>query len=196
MEKKGWGPIKYTTFPDEMDPYKGHYAEYDKERASADDVPFKTWEQGAFRNVDRIKLIASIIEAPVAEKGCGMKIKDLTVGGLAKRSLNSATPPLGRKMLPSGTRAWIETRIGLRKREASVPLHGSHFSPPPFVVQVKKACLAVFPLHDHLALTMLQHKWLRLFVLPHNQPTDEIKVPIPLGAGCFLVRAGFRRVCS
>ena len=100
MEKKGWGPIKYTTFPDEMDPYKGHYAEYDKERASADDVPFKTWEQGAFRNVDRIKLIASIIEAPVADKGCGMKIKDLTVGGLAKRSLNSTTPPLGRKMLP------------------------------------------------------------------------------------------------
>jgi len=98
--------------------WQGHYAAYDKERAGADDVPFKTFEEGIFQDVDRIKLVASIIEAPVAEGGCGMKIKDLTV---------------------------------------------------------KKACLAVFPLHNHMKLNFLQAEWLQLCVMPHNQPYDKIK---------------------
>jgi len=41
---------------------------------------------------------------------------------------------------------------------------------------LNKACLAIFPLHDHLSLTLLQQKWLRLFALPHRQPEAQIKV--------------------
>jgi hypothetical protein len=41
---------------------------------------------------------------------------------------------------------------------------------------MKGACLAIYPLHDHLALTLLQQKWLRLCALPHRQPEAQIKV--------------------
>lgn len=41
---------------------------------------------------------------------------------------------------------------------------------------MKRACLAAYPLHDHLALTLLQQKWLRLCALPHKQPEEQIKV--------------------
>lgn len=47
--------------------YQGHYAAYDRERAGPEDVPFMRFECGQFRNVDRIKLISSIIEAPIPQ---------------------------------------------------------------------------------------------------------------------------------
>ena len=138
MDEKQWGPIHFTTgagttFKTELSPYQGHFAAYDKERAGADDVPFKTYEQGQFKNVDRIKLIASIIEASPRDKGCGMKLKDLTV---------------------------------------------------------KKACLAVFPLHDYISLTILQQKWLKLCQMPHCQPADDIKDYFGEKIGLYFVWLG------
>jgi anoctamin-10/anoctamin-7 len=132
-ETKGWGPIKYTCFANELTPFKGHYSVYDRERDAVDDIPFKKYDSATFRGVDRIKLISSIIEAPSSERGCGLKIKDLVV---------------------------------------------------------KKACLAVFPLHDYLGLTMLQHKWLRLFTPPHRQPEDEIKDYFGEKIGLYFVWLG------
>lgn len=112
---------------------QGHYAAYDRERAGPEDVPFQRFSCGQFRNVDRIKLISSIIEAPIPQQGCGLKIKDLTV---------------------------------------------------------KKACLAAFPLHDYLDLTILQHKWLRLLTPPHKQPEDDIKDYFGEKIGLYFVWLG------
>jgi len=138
LDKEGWGPLHYTTgegsgFETEVAPYEGHFAPYDKERADADDLPFRRYEHGFCRTVDRMKLIASIVEAPISEKGCNLKLKDLVV---------------------------------------------------------KKACLAVYPLHDHLDLVLLQAKWLRLFKLPHRQPEDLIKNYFGEKIGLYFVWLG------
>ena len=55
---------------------------------------------------------------------------------------------------------------------------------------MKGACLAIYPLHDHLALTLLQQKWLRLCALPHRQPEAQIKVCGVATTSCDCYRGG------
>lgn len=78
-DTEGWAPLEFRDLnrSEELAAFTGLYAPYDKERAGADDIPFATYEEGPFRNVDRIKLIMSIMEAPASAQGCGFKIKDL-----------------------------------------------------------------------------------------------------------------------
>lgn len=87
FETHGWNPIAYTTFANEMEPYEGHYAAYDKERASADDIPYKTYPEGTFRNIDRIKLILSIMEAPTRVVG---SVRRAAFGRVCNRVASSA----------------------------------------------------------------------------------------------------------
>jgi len=140
-ESHGWKPTRFSTgnklFPKDTSPYEGMYCAYDQQRDSADDIPYLKFGDGAppqaFDNVMRIKLISSIIEAPVANQGCGLKLKDLTS---------------------------------------------------------YRACLACFPLHDHLALTFLQQKWMRICTLPHRQPEDDIKNYFGEKIGLYFVWLG------
>jgi len=108
-EDHEWKPVRYSKklFPDDLKPFQNIYAPYDKERADSNEIPYKTYDVGPFRNCDRIDLIHNIIENAYEMNGAGMNLATL----IREKAVITVFPLHDYSKLLTLQKDWIKLRM-------------------------------------------------------------------------------------